>query len=266
VRVNSFTANDQSQPAVDRAAGGAFLVTWSSNGQDGSGMGVFGQRFASTGSAIGAEFAVNAYVTGDQYDPAAAIGEDGDFTVVWTSQDGSANGVFGRRFDSGGTPLEIAPVNLTTSEDQSKAAIAADADGDFVITWRSDAQDGFDWGVFARSFDAAGLPQTLEAPINTYITASQLDPAIAAEADGDFVIVWQSLQDGDDLGVFAQRFDVAPIIDVDGDGAYLPLTDGLLMLRFGFGFTGSTLISGAVAGGCTRCDAASITAHLQGLL
>ena len=46
--------------------------------------------------------------------------------------------------------------------------------------------------------------------------------------------------------VFAQRFDVSPLVDADGDGLYLALTDGLLLLRFSFGFTGATLITGAV--------------------
>ena len=46
------------------------------------------------------------------------------------------------------------------------------------------------------------------------------------------------------------------LIDVDGDGAYLPLTDGLLLLRFGFGFSGATLTTSAVGPNCTRCDAA----------
>ena len=45
-----------------------------------------------------------------------------------------------------------------------------------------------------------------------------------------------------------------------------PLTDGLLVLRLLFGFTGATLISGAVGAGCTRCDATSILAYLEPLL
>ena len=53
------------------------------------------------------------------------------------------------------------------------------------------------------------------------------------------------LQDGFGAGVFAQRFDVPTVIDIDGDGQYLPLTDGLLLLRFGFGFNGATLVTGA---------------------
>jgi hypothetical protein len=55
-------------------------------------------------------------------------------------------------------------------------------------------------------------------------------------------------------------------LDIDDNGALEPLTDGLLILRYTFGFTGATLTNGAVAGNCvTRCDAASILAYLQTL-
>jgi hypothetical protein len=53
-------------------------------------------------------------------------------------------------------------------------------------------------------------------------------------------------------------------LDVDGDGETLPLTDGLLVLRYLFGFTGSTLTTGAVdLVNCTRCDAAAIIGFLD---
>ncbi len=68
-------------------------------------------------------------------------------------------------------------------------------------------------------------------------------------------------------GVFAQRFDNVAVLDVDGNGATAPLTDGLLVLRFLFGFTGSTLTAGAVdLGGCQRCDATAIEAYLETLI
>jgi hypothetical protein len=55
-------------------------------------------------------------------------------------------------------------------------------------------------------------------------------------------------------------------IDVDGDGENLPLTDGLLVLRYLFGFTGPALITGAVdLTDCTRCDATSILAFLDSI-
>ena len=57
------------------------------------------------------------------------------------------------------------------------------------------------------------------------------------------------------------------LLDVDGDGQTLPLTDGLLVLRYLFGFTGTTLTGGAVnLVGCTRCNAAAIEPDLLGLM
>ena len=54
-------------------------------------------------------------------------------------------------------------------------------------------------------------------------------------------------------------------LDVDGNGVKDPLTDGLLTLRYLFGFRGATLITGAVAGNCTRCTAVAIEAYLASL-
>jgi hypothetical protein len=57
-----------------------------------------------------------------------------------------------------------------------------------------------------------------------------------------------------------------PGLDVDGDGEVEPLTDGLLTLRNGFGFTGATLITGAIdLAHCTRCTAPAIETYLGAL-
>ena len=58
----------------------------------------------------------------------------------------------------------------------------------------------------------------------------------------------------------------ASTIDIDGNGVADPLADGLLFLRYLFGFRGATLIAGAVAGDCTRCTAAEIEAFIDGIL
>ncbi len=42
------------------------------------------------------------------------------------------------------------------------------------------------------------------------------------------------------------------LLDVDGNGVAEPLTDGLLILRFLFGFTGTALTQGALGAGATR--------------
>lgn len=54
-------------------------------------------------------------------------------------------------------------------------------------------------------------------------------------------------------------------IDVDGNGAADALTDGLLILRYLFGFQGDTLVGGAVGGGCQNCTSAEVTAKLDAI-
>ena len=59
---------------------------------------------------LGSEFQVNTFTTDGQYYASVAADADGDFIVVWTSQDqdGSFSGVFGQRYASTGTPLGTA--------------------------------------------------------------------------------------------------------------------------------------------------------------
>jgi hypothetical protein len=62
---------------------------------------------------------------------------------------------------------------------------------------------------------------------------------------------------------------LGPTLDIDGNAGFGglpdPLTDGLLVLRYLFGFTGATLTTGAVGPNCSRCDASSIVSYLQTL-
>lgn len=51
-------------------------------------------------------------------------------------------------------------------------------------------------------------------------------------------------------------------LDIDGNGATDALTDGLLVLRHLFGFTGDTLISGAIGNSAGRTTAAAIESYL----
>lgn len=86
-------------------------------------------------------------------------------------------------------------------------AVAAAADGNFVVTWDSEGQDGSGSGVYAQRFSAAGVPQGEEFRVNTHITNSQHSASIAMNADGDFVITWTSSgQDGSGAGVYGQRY------------------------------------------------------------
>ena len=87
------------------------------------------------------------------------------------------------------------------------------------------------------------------------------------DGEGGFVVAWESSgQDGDFEGIFAQRFGAEfASLDVDANGAFTPLTDALLILRYAFGFSGSTLTTGAVGPGCTRCTAPAIESYIASI-
>jgi hypothetical protein len=67
------------------------------------------------------------------------------------------------------------------------------------------------------------------------------------------------------ITAYLDQCEGAGILDVDGDGSVAALQDGILTVRYEFGFTGTSLTDGAVGTGCTRCNAAAISAFLDNL-
>ena len=69
-----------------------------------------------------------------------------------------------------------------------------DTDGDFVVAWDSDEQEGAGYGagVYAQRYDGDGTPAGDEFHVNTYTTEEQERPSVAMDASGDFVVAWRS--------------------------------------------------------------------------
>jgi hypothetical protein len=69
-------------------------------------------------------------------------------------QDGDDQGLFGQRYGSAGTPLgtEFRVNTYTTGTQGSYSALLVDADGDFLVVWHGNAQDGDELEVFGRLF------------------------------------------------------------------------------------------------------------------
>ncbi len=210
--VNTYTTGAQASPAVAMNASGGFVVVWASNGQDGSGSGIFGQRFDGAGAKAGTEFRVNTYTTGSQLSPSVAMDPAGDFVVVWESyQDGDGDGIFGQVFDFNGDRRgpEFA-VNTYTTSNQSSPSVAMDRAGNFVVAFQSDGPDLDGFGVWARRYnssaEALGGP---EFQVNSYTTGPQTSPSVSIDRRGNVTIAWSSgaSQDGFNKGVFCQRFD-----------------------------------------------------------
>ncbi len=212
-QVNTYSTSDQQLPNVAVAPGGNYVVVWQSNGQDGAGFGIFAQQFNSVGQPMGAEFQVNNTFAGNQESPVVAISASGQFAVAWQSagQDGSGDGIYARVYDASGLPLgDEFLVNANTENHQTNPSIAMDDAGNFVVAWESDAQDGNALGVFAQQFDSAGVANGPEFQVNTVVAGNQRNAAVAMDADGDFIIVWQG-KDISGEGILAQRYDAAGI-------------------------------------------------------
>lgn len=223
-QINTYTTGYQEYGRIlELTSGGDFVVVWNSGRffdgagtQDGSDGGIIGQRFDSAGSTIGSEFLVNEFTVGNQGEAAgAAVGTAGDFVVAWTDNPGDTSGfgVKARRFDSVGAPKggEFL-VNTYTTGRQHRAEVAAvGTAGDFVVAWRSADQDGSGYGVFAQRFASDGSSQGGEFQVNTYTTGGQASgnsnlAVTPVGTTGDFVIAWDSPQDGNNSGLFGQKF------------------------------------------------------------
>ena len=216
-QVNTTATGQQMYPSVAVGTDGSSLVTWSSDNQDGSGWGVYAQRFDAAGNPVGGEFQVNTTTAGDQMYSKAAIDSSGNSAIAWQGQDpktGTWN-VYLQRYDATGAPVggEVR-VNPNPGSDNVNAQVALDASGDCVVVWANNGMDGSGWGIFGQRFDAAGNAVGGVFQVNTYTAGDQTNPSLVMNASGDFVVAWQSYgQDGDGWGIFLQRYDAtgAPV-------------------------------------------------------
>jgi hypothetical protein len=214
--VNSATNDAQTRPSVAADGSGNFVVVWMGN--DFTVWDVFGQRYAATGAPLGSGFLVNTYTTDFQLQPAVASDPAGNFVVVWRSYTmggGMHEGIYGQRYAVSGVPLgpEFRANSYLPPIAPSYPMVALDAAGDFVVTWNNFSAYGPGDGVFAQRYAGGGDPLGPEFRVNTFPQDWQTAAVVAADAVGDFVVVWQSgYQDGSSDGVYAQRF--RPIVPV----------------------------------------------------
>jgi len=210
--VNSYKIGNQIDPSVEMDDRGNFVVAWSGEGKDDL-SGIFARRFDDRGRSQGGDYIINQFTTNIQNMPSVAMDADGDFVIAWTSynQGGDSDGVvIARRFNWFGQALgnEVV-VNTTVVNRQEKPDVAMDDNGNFVVVWGSEGQDGSSWGVYGQRFSSSGSRRGGEFRVNTHTNDRQVDPRVSMDADGDFVVTWASLQDGSEYGIYARRFNAA---------------------------------------------------------
>lgn len=165
MRANSYLPDWQTSPTVATGPGGAFVVVWTSEGQDGSHRGIFGQRFTKEGEAVRPEFQVNQVTFSDQRLPRIASDAGGNFVVIWGSYDPGSFGLYdwdvkARLYRFDGVPVgpEIF-VNRRRENSQDFPGVAFAPNGTFFVAWGSNAQiqpeNTNQIDIFSRRFSAS---------------------------------------------------------------------------------------------------------------
>jgi len=208
-RVSPQTTGTQSLQAMVGDSGGNFVVIWSSPDLDGSGSGLFGQRYDSQGDPIEDNFQVNIWTTGDQNSASAAMNAAGEFVVTWNHRDsthGFSQGIYARRFDRNGVPVtdEIL-VDIPEVPFNSSLSVAIDNDGSFVIAWESPEPSSTQTVVMARLFDTTGNALGGEFRVNEILeNEDAIVPEVGTNASGHYVFTW-TMDEPDDNDPFAAK-------------------------------------------------------------
>ncbi len=99
----------------------------------------------------------------------------------------------------------VIPCNTYTAGNQSDASVALFATGGMVVVWDSYGQDGHINGIFGQCYDADGMPVGAEFRVNENTAEEQETPAVAADQEGNFTVVWGGFGNAGG-GIYARRF------------------------------------------------------------
>jgi len=142
--------------------------------------------------------------------PAMACSDSGSFVVVWEDQREGDYNIYSQRYDKLGQAIGV---NFKVNDDTNKSAqfspaLAMDKDGNFVVVWR-DYRNGtypFNPDIYCQRFDSSGQKLGVNFKANSETPwANQIDPAVAMDGDGDFIVTWTDYRNGN-WDIYCQRY------------------------------------------------------------
>ena len=231
--VNQFTSFNQRSPSVTALTNGGFVVAWVSEQQSltSPNLGttnsvtfysastavvpsveIYARLFLANGTASGNEFLVS---TNNRpgANPAVASAQDGSFLIAWSSRDllQITNGwdICTRPYTLSGTSYVGGQTIFANSHllgNQYAPHLAA-IGLEYLVTWTSLGQDGSREGVYGRDVHNDGSSIGNEFKVNTTVISQQMQPAVASDGNGQFLVVWTSYMGSPyTFDLYAQRF------------------------------------------------------------
>lgn len=187
VLVNGETNSNQQDARLTVLTNGNYIVTWQSNLQDGSGLGIYSKLYSSDGTALTGDLPMNVTTAGDQQGPEVVALDNGRAMVVWTT----GGDIWYRIVEADGTsPAGEFQVNQTSTG--NNFSIEKFASDDFMITWEASDGVGNSTGVFGQRFQFNGNKEFAEIQINDGVTGQQKGADTAELLSGTVFTVFQS--------------------------------------------------------------------------
>ncbi|PCJ04301.1 MAG: hypothetical protein COB16_19090 [Rhodobacteraceae bacterium] len=165
----------------------------------------------------GEEILVNQDTPGRQTGSSIVTFDDGSYFVAWqtnaNTEGDQSGGIRGRSFSQSGVPTSHEfRINDLTEGQQFDPDIAVLANGNYVVTWKS--QDGVNpspWSIKARVFEADGTRVSDEFLVNDETGQGRHFPQIVGLEDGGFAVTWmqneRTLSSGYSTDVVVAVFD-----------------------------------------------------------
>ncbi|MGO4524968.1 hypothetical protein AB4097_08905 [Microvirga sp. 2MCAF35] len=198
VRVNTSTAYRAENPHIARFTDGSTLIAWSSDGRDGSGKGVYFQKFDAFGQLVFADDRLGNVgdTTGDQILRDVTVLSDGGWLVTYST------GTMVRqcRFNADGSVKNVTMVNVGADKFILNAKAVLLTDGGWAVVWSVNG-DAFKQGdLYMQRFSADGTRlYASDRPVNVTTDGHQEEFGLAALSNGGWAVTWTSYKDGSDV-------------------------------------------------------------------
>ena len=206
-------------------------------------------------------------------DPALVLDDDDDNDGI-DDEIEQANGTNPRNADSDGDALDDNLDNCPSLSNTNQLNTDGDTEGDACDS--DDDNDGF--SDDQEELDGTNPKSRFSCKSGCF--SFDVDESLEAQPLTDGLLVIRHLFgfSGDSLisgavsgeagrdsseAIAGYLTDAVSELDIDGDGESKPLTDGLLLIRYLFGFSGDSLVSGAIGSGAERDTAEEVEAYIQ---
>ena len=177
------------------APNGDFVVVWEDDSKGAENVyQIYARGFYAGGCEKFGDITVNENSSGQQLKPAVAMAPDGSFVVTWEDDNNNNNiyQIYAAGFNANGLKqFGDITVNDNSSGQQLKPAVAMASDGSFVVTWEDDNNNNNIYQIYAAGFNVNGVKEFGDISVNENSNGQQLEPAVAVDSEGNFVVVWK---------------------------------------------------------------------------